>query len=187
MVTINLKSNFAAIAADVDLEKKSIARAAQRALNDAARKRKTGASKLLRTRYPALKVKDANDAFALNFATPARLEATVTVRGRPFSVARFFIRQDKKPGGGVVVNIKGTRKTIRTAFVAAMKNKAGDDYNVVFARTGKSRYPLQALRTIDLPNAVNIKELAEILDAQTGDNFDREFLRQLQLALNRKV
>ncbi len=58
MVTINLKSNFKEIAADIDLEKKSIARAAQRALNDAARKRKTGASKLLRARYPALKVKD---------------------------------------------------------------------------------------------------------------------------------
>ena len=185
MIVLDLKHNMARLTADIDLEQKSIRRAAQRALNVAARGRRTDASRALRDRYPSLKARDANDAFDVRFASVQDLQAVITVRGRPFSVARFFVRSDKKTGGGVIVNIKGQRKTIRTAFLAQMKNKSGEDYGVVFVRTGKSRYPLKALRTIDLPNAVNIKEIAEILEAQTGERFDKEFSRQLQVALSR--
>ncbi len=157
MIVLDVRSNMAALVKDLDLEQKAIRKAAQRALNTAARGRRTDASRALRERYPALKKRDADDAFDLRLASPESLQAVISVRGRPFSVARFLVRQDKRPGGGVIVNIKGQRKTIRTAFVRAMKNKAGDEYNVVFVREGKSRYPIKALRTIDLPNAVNIK------------------------------
>lgn len=186
MITMNLRSNMAELVKDIDLEQKAIRKSAQRALNTAARGRRTDASRALRERYPKLRKRDADDAFDVRFATPENLQAVITVRGRPFSLARFFVRQDKRKGGGVVVNIKGQRKTVRTAFVANMKNKAGDDYQVVFVREGKSRYPLKALRTIDLPNAVNIKEIAEVLEQQTGERFDKEFLRQLQLELSRR-
>ena len=185
MLTINLRSNMQELVRDLDLEKKEHRLAAQRALNTAARGRVTDASRALRDRYPSLKARDAKDAFDLRLASRENLTAVVAVRGRPFSVARFFVRQDLKAGGGAVVNIKGSRKTIKTAFVRQMKNKAGDDYNVVFVREGKSRYPPKALRTIDLPNAVNIKELREILEQQTGERFDREFIRQLDLALRK--
>lgn len=183
MLTLDLRSNLAKLAADLDLERREHRVAAQRALNAAARGRRTDASRLLRERYRGLKARDANDAFDVRLASVENLQAVITVRGRPFSVARFFVRQDMKAGGGAVVNIKGTRKTIKTAFVRNLKNKQGDDYQVVFVRKGPGRYPIEAVRTIDLPNAVNIKELAAILETQTGERFDKEFLRQLTLAM----
>lgn len=183
MLTLDLRSNMADLVKDVDLEKRQIRVAAQRALNVAARGRRTDASRLLRDRYRGLKARDANDAFDVRLASVENLQAVITVRGRPFSVARFFVRQDTKAGGGAVVNIKGTRKTIRGAFVRNLKTREGDDYQVVFIRKGPGRFPIEAIRTIDLPNAVNIKELADILENQTGERFDNEFLRQLTLAL----
>jgi len=45
---------------------------------------------------------------------------------------------------------------------------------------------LKIWKTIDLPNALNIKEIAEILEAQTGERFDNEFLRQLDRELARQ-
>lgn len=183
MLILNLRSNMQELVRDLDLERKEHRTAAQRALNTAARGRVTDASRALRERYPKLKARDARDAFDLRLASRDNLTAVVAVRGRPFSVARFFVRQDLKKGGGAVVNIKGARKTIKTAFVRQMKTKGGEDYNVVFVREGKARLPIKALRTIDLPNAVNIKELREILEQQTGARFDREYARQLQLAL----
>ena len=185
MLTLDLRSNMADLVKDVQLEQRNIRVAAQRALNTAARGRRTDASRLLRERYKGLKARDANDAFDLRLASVENLQAVITVRGRPFSVARFFVRQDMKAGGGAVVNIKGTRKTIKTAFVRNLKNRQGDDYQVVFVRKGPGRFPIEAVRTIDLPNAVNIKELAEILEQQTGERFDKEFLRQLTVALAR--
>lgn len=185
MLKMNLTTNMAALIKDLDLERREHRLAAQRALNTAARGRVTDASRALRERYPSLKARDAKDAFDLRLASRENLTAVVAVRGRPFSIARFFVRQDLKKGGGAVVNIKGQRKTIKTAFVRQMKNKAGEDYNVVFVREGAKRYPLKALRTIDLPNAVNIKELAAILEQQTGERFDKEFIRQLELALRK--
>ena len=185
MLTLDLRSNLKALAADIDLEKRQHRVAAQRALNVAARGRRTDASRLLRQRYKGLKARDANDAFDVRLASVENLQAVITVRGRPFSVARFFVRQDLKAGGGAVVNIKGTRKTIRGAFVRNIKTRSGEDNQVVFIRKGPGRFPIEAIRTIDLPNAVNIKELAAILENQTGERFDKEFLRQLNLALAR--
>lgn len=185
MLVLNLRTNMDKLVADLNLEKSAHRTAALRALNEAATGRRTDAARALRDRYRNLKAKDAREAFDVRFATRNSLSAVITVRGRPFSLARFFVRQNLKKGGGAVVNIKGQRKTIKTAFVQQMKSKAGDDFNVVFVREGKNRYPLKALRTIDLPNAVNIKELREILEAQTGARFDKEFERQLLLLTRR--
>lgn len=184
MLVLNLKSNMQHLVSDLNLEKSAHRTAALRALNTAAQGRRTDAARALRERYRNLKAADARDAFDIRLASRENLSAILTVRGRPFSLARFFVRQNLKKGGGAVVNVKGQRKTVKTAFVRQMQNKAGDDYNVIFVRQGKERYPLKALRTIDLPNAVNIRELREILEQQTGARFEKEFLRQLAL-LNR--
>lgn len=190
MLKIDLRSNMKALAADLDLEQKSHRVAAQRALNTAAKGRRTDASRALRERYPRLKAKDASEAFDVYLASPENLQAVITVRGRPFNLARFVTGEvtnsSRRRGGGVWVNIKGQRKYIEGAWLKRGTNKAGDEYATLFVREkGAKRLPIKALSTIDLPNAVNIKELREILEAQTGERFDREFMRQLQYQLNR--
>lgn len=190
MLTMNLRSNMAELVKDLDLERREHRLAAQRALNVAARGRVTDASRALRDRYPSLKARDAKDAFDLRLASRDNLTAVVTVRGRPFSLIRFERGQVKKVGGGVRVNVKGGTKLIKHAFIARGKSfGGGEGAEVVFVRqqyaprskAGPSG--IVALRTIDLPNAVSIKELREILEQQTGDRFDKEFIRQLDLAL----
>lgn len=190
MLKIDLRSNMKALAADLNLEQKSHRLAAQRALNTAAKGRRTDASRALRERYPRLKAKDASEAFDVYLASPENLQAVITVRGRPFNLARFVTgevtKSSRRRGGGVWVNIKGQRKYIEGAWLKRGTNKAGDEYATLFVREkGAKRLPIKALSTIDLPNAVNIKELREILEQQTGERFDREFMRQLQYQLNR--
>lgn len=190
MIKIDVRSNMKALAADLDLERRSHRVAAQRALNTAARGRRTDASRALRERYPKLKAKDASQAFDVRLASPENLQAVITVRGRPLNLARFasgeITKGSRRRGGGVWVNIKGQRKFIEGAWIKRGTNKAGDEYVTLFVREkGATRLPIRALATVDLPNAVNIKELAEILDQQTGERFDKEFLRQLALEMQR--
>jgi hypothetical protein len=188
---VQLKTDLASVAADLGLEQRNIRVAAQRALNVAAKGRRTDASRALRERYPTLKAKDASAAFDVHLASPENLQAVITVRGRPLNLARFasgeVTKGSRRRGGGVWVNIKGQRKFIDGAWIKRGTNKSGDDYATLFVREkGAKRMPIRALTTIDLPNAVNIKELAEILDQQTGTRFDNEFLRQLDRELARQ-
>lgn len=182
---------MAKLAADLDLERRSHRVAAQRALNVAAKGRRTDASRALRERYPGLKAKDANAAFSVTLASPENLRAVITVRGRPFNLARFatteVTKSNRRRGGGVWVNIKGQRKFIEGAWIKRGTNKSGDEFATLFVREkGAKRLPIRALSTIDLPNAVNILELVKILDDQSGVRFDNEFMRQLALELKRQ-
>lgn len=179
MVAISVQSNMDRLLRDVALERQAIPKAAQRALNTAARGLKTDTSRELRRRYPKLKLKDLTDQINISFASGANLRAVISVRGRPLTVGRFQTGVDLKVGGGVRVNIKGQTKLIRHAFVANLKNKAGEDYQVVFVREGKGRMPIKAVKTIDFANAANIKEVREILDGLVVDRFDKEFARQI--------
>lgn len=179
MVAIHVASNMDKLLAGVKLEKAAIGKAAQRALNTAARGLKTDTSRELRKRYPKLRLKDVNDQIQISFASGLNLRAVIAVRGRPLTVARFKVGIDRKLGGGVRVNIKGSTKLIRHAFVADLKTKAGDDYQVVFTRVGAGRYPIKAVKTIDFANAANIKEVRDILDTLVADRFDKEFARQI--------
>lgn len=192
MLKLDLRSNMKQLAADLDLERRAHRVAAQRALNTAARGRRTDASRALRERYPRLKAKDASEAFDVILASVENLQAVVRVRGRPFNLARFMTsevtKSNRRRGGGVWVNIKGQRKFIEGAWIKRGTNKAGDEFATLFVREkGAKRLPIRALSTIDLPNAVNIKELADILNQQSGVRFDNEFLRQLQLEISRQA
>ncbi|MFO0157969.1 MAG: hypothetical protein ACK51V_02900 [bacterium] len=189
---IQLKTDFASLAADLDLERRSIRVAAQRALNVAAKGRRTDASRALRDRYPKLKAKEASDAFDVTLASVENLRAVVTVSGRPLNIYRFVASANVKRGsGGVWVDIKGQRKFIPHAWVrtvngASVVMTAGDGARRRVGKQGAMVHNLKIWKTIDLPNALNIKEIAEILEAQTGERFDNEFLRQLDRELARQ-
>lgn len=180
MPTISVKSNVEALIRGAELDRQAIRTAAQRALNTAAKGLKTDAGRELRKRYRGLKLRDVNDLIDIRLASRENLQAVVIARGRPLSLQRFNAGAKTRRGaGGVWVNVKGTRKFIPHAWVQALQSKGGDDYQVIFIRTGKGRYPVQALKTIDIPNAMNIREVRELLDRLVEDRFDKEMARQV--------
>ncbi len=179
-LTIKITSNFDAVLKGIKDDQRAIERATQRALNVAARGMRTDTSSVLRERY-RLKKRDVDQKISVTLATTSSLRATVTIKDSPLSVARFLVGQNTKPGGGAIVNIKGDRKVISHTFVQKLKSGGGDDYNVVFARTGKERYPLVAIRTIDVASASNIDAVRVRVGTMTDDRFDKEFARQMNL------
>lgn len=189
MLTIDVKNQMAALRQDVQLEQKSFRSAASQALNTAARGHRTDANRELRKRYPKLKLADISGLFSINFASPSSLTATVFVQGRPLSLQRFYAGQVTTPGsGGVWVNVKGQKRFVPHAWQATMRNNMGGEYNVIMIRDYKdpagSRYrnrgyKLKVLRTVDIPGALNIKEVRQVLEDLAIERFEKEYGRQL--------
>ena len=182
MPIVNIKSDMDEISAGVMAESRQIVKAASRALNTAARGYKTDAGREMRKRYPMLKLKDLKDLFDLQFASPENLTATIRVTGRALSLIRFLVSSNTQAGqGGVWVNVKNGRRFIPHAWVQTLKNKLGDDYQVIFVRVGKGRFPVKVLKTINIPNALNIAQVYDVLESLITERFDKEFSRQVNL------
>lgn len=180
MLTVNVKSNMADIAADFAKETDDIRRNASRALNTAIRGVRTDGGRELRKRYPKLKLKDVNDLINLRFSSPAILQAELNAKGRPLSLMRFQVGETKKIGGGVTVTVKGQRKFIPHAWVQTLKNNRGDDYQVIMIRDVRRGGKVKVLKTINIPDALSIEEVQKVLiDAGEG-RFDAEFIRLME-------
>jgi hypothetical protein len=180
MLGIDVRSNAKAIIAEIDgLLYGGQRRAIARALNRAADGVQTDASREIRGIYK-LKKATVDKAFSVKRATPDNHVAVVTVRGRPLSLAGFGARQTKK---GVTVNVKGTRKLIPGAFIQRLKDARGDEYEVVFIRQGASRYPIKALKTIDVPGVFSRDEILQAVDAAAFRRFEIELPRQIAYLL----
>lgn len=184
MLGISVKSNAGAIVAEIDgLTHGEQRLAMSRALNRAAEGVRTDASSKIRETY---KVKKAtvDKAFGVSKSSPDRLQAVVSVNGRPLSLAGFGARQTKK---GVTVNVKGTRKLIPHAFIRTLTTSKGDEYEVVFLRQGKSRYPIKALKTVDVPGIFNKADLQKAIDAGAFERFETTLTQQLGYLLSKRA
>lgn len=185
MPIISVQSNIRDIMREVEGEVRERPAMAARALNTAIQGLKTDAGRELRRRYPKLKLRDVNELISLGFASSTSLVAYMQVRGRPLSLNRFLakaVKTTKGGAGGVYVNIKGTRKFIPHAWVQTLRNNRGDEYAVLMIRDGKGRNaPVKVLKTIDIPNALNISEVRSVLDNLVNTRFDKEFERLLRV------
>lgn len=153
-------------------------RAIVNALNRAARGVKTDASKEIRAVYRVRKAV-VDKAFSEQRATAASLTAVVRVRGRPMSLANFSPRVNRR-AGGVSVNVKGARKVVRGAFLRTMVGGGDGTYQVVFKREGKSRYPIKALKTVDVPGLFLLRDINEAVRRGVNERFEKEFSRLLR-------
>lgn len=153
-------------------------RALVQSLNRAAGGVKTDASSEIRKTYRVKKA-TVDKAFRTQVATPSSLTAIVRVRGRPLSLAGFDPRTNKR-ARGVSVNVKGTRKVIRGSFLRTLKSKDDEGYQVVFIREGKSRYPLKALKTVDVPGLFIMRDINAAVTRGVRDRFEKEFRRLLR-------
>lgn len=181
MLKLGLRERFDDIASDIGVfGRDELQRGLARTLNEAARGAVTDASKKIRERFPTLKLKDVNPAFSLQPASADSLIATVTVKGRPLSLMRFFDGSETARGkGGVFVNVKGQRKFFPHAWVQTLKTNRGDDYQVLMVRVGKERYPVEVLKTIDIPGAFGLPDVSEYVVQQTDVRFDKAATRYL--------
>lgn len=124
-----------------------INRVVVRTLNKVAGNVRTGASVAIRKRR-ALSAKVVREAMSIRKATPAKLESSLVVTGRPIPLKEYSARPTKK---GVTVNVSpGGRKLVTHAgnkgFIV---DKIGGN---VFARQGKERLPIKKLFGPSLPS-----------------------------------
>lgn len=179
---LSVKSTANRLIAEIDaLDRGQKATALSRALNRAIQGVGTDASSEIRKTYRVKKA-TVGRAFAVQRATPQRLVATLRVRGKPLSLAGFRATQPKR-GKGVYVNVKGARKLIRGAFLRTMVSKDGEGYKQVFIRRGKSRYPIDVLRTVDVPGLFSLKDVQAAVDAAAARRFSVEAIRQMDFIL----
>lgn len=189
MPIVNVTSDLKSLLRGVELEQRAQTRAVMRALNSAARGMRTDAGREIHKRYPRLSTRDIGKLIDVQLASAANLVATITVRGRPLSLIRFAAgTRTRRGSGGVWVSVKGQRKFIPHAFIASGRDIGGEGRSeVVFIRkkyaprskAGKSG--IVALRTVDVPGVMDIKEVRGIVETLTQGRFDKEFERQLGL------
>lgn len=105
-------------------------KALNRALNHTAGKAKTQINKSIREKYKVAS-KEVNSKLSVKKASGSKNEAGVLIKSPALRLKGFKPRQTKQ---GVSVIIMGSRKLIKGAFIATMKNANGNDHTTVFAR-----------------------------------------------------
>lgn len=182
---LRVRSNVRALIADMrssGLTQSAQSRAVVRALNLAATRARTAVAREITKRYK-MKYGYVLDLIQIEHASPDRLLVALKVSGRPLSVARFEPRQVR---AGVSVNITRSRKLIKGAFIRTLTNKSGDEYLIVFKRVGDARYPLKAIKTVDIPGTFSRDEAQAVIESVAVEVFETEFVRQLDLLLRKK-
>lgn len=193
MLTLNLKSSLADLAKDTQREQQQMRVAAQRGINAAARGLITDTVAEMRRRYPKLKAGDVRAMMQANFASVDSLRATITARSYPLGLMRFVVGSTRrKKGGGITVQIKNGTKLIPGAFVALGRNFGGGRSPVVFIRdpdakrTDRGTWGIKALRTINVPDAMNVREVRQFLNESIHRRFDTEYTRQIRILAGRR-
>lgn len=171
-----------------------IARRAQQAINTTTRRQRTAMGKEMRKQiaFPARYLSGSGGRLSIDrYATPRSLEAAITGRDRPTSLARFA--DSRSPGasrkaGGVSVTVApGDTQFMRGAFIMklrggnlglAIRLKAGETVRgkKQMSRVGKGLYLLYG------PSVNQVfRGVAEDGTDATADFLEREFLRLMEL------
>jgi hypothetical protein len=176
-VGVNVSNDAAAFrAAITEFKDRDIKRAVAIALNRTADRVRAEAVRRIRQTY-RIQQRELNRGFTIRRAWAGNLQSLVYASGRPLNVIGFEARQTKN---GVSVNIKGTRKVIRHAFIARLPNYTG-----VFMRKGKSRFPIKAIRTVDVPGLFESQIVKHALASVAVDAFRLELGRSVRAILAR--
>lgn len=102
-------------------EREVFPRAAARAINRTAQTIMSQSIREIAKRM-GVRQKDVRDVTRLNRATPSRLFAVITFRGRPLNLIRFKARQTKR---GVSATPWGKRRVFPMTFIATVRGREG--------------------------------------------------------------
>lgn len=159
-----------------------------RALNRTIMKVRTEASRSIRKNYK-LPAKEVKKHTKLKRSRPNYLVAEIVYGGRPIPLKHFKPRQTAK---GVSVNITGTRKTIRSAFIATMpsghigvyaRGKYGGSRGFVFrknrVRTHGHDLPITELMTTSVPIMAANNDVVKQVTQTANDMFPKRLEHEL--------
>ena len=151
-----------------------------RAINFVAAKAKTKASRDIREIYK-IRAKDISKAITVKKASRQTLTGFIVATGNPLPLIAFGARQTKT---GVSVNIMGTRKVVKRAFIATLKS----GHRGVFARGqygdakfifGKARLPITELTTVSVPRSFMTDKVLKAMESQISQDFPDRLLHEL--------
>lgn len=110
------------------------------------------------------------------FSVEGTLQVT-SKRGRSLNLINF---DAKKTRDGISVKIlrNGGRKVIKGAFI-------GNQGRTVFQRVGKTRLPIKAVQTIDVPQMFNTKRINRVVVQLLQDKFPEVFEREAKYYTDR--
>lgn len=195
MTTINIRNNFPEVIAGLNRVSEDVGNKAMvRALNATITQGKTQMARQISKEFritsgkakDRLSIRRASARGALRFE--ASLEVTRRGKGRSLNLIQFVEnkvslaegRRRAKAGNASQVRFQikqtGGKKVIKGAFIA----KQG---RTVFIREGKSRLPIKALNTIDVPQMFNARRVNSIVRSVMIQRFDANFKRELRSVL----
>jgi len=152
-------------------------KATYRALNRALDKLVTETGREVRKVYK-VRLRTVRDALNTKRASVRNLQARLLVDGVRLPIIEFSPRwrRGMPVGASVQVMVSGGRKNIRGAFIAEMKS----GHRGVFRRRGRSRLPIDEIRTISIPQAVINKMVSAALERAAVDTFNKNFAQQVR-------
>lgn len=123
---------------------KAFTNAVRSTVNKLLRKGRVAASKKVREVYN-IKAGDLKKHTIVKRASNSNPVGTIRVRGKRMHLISFGAKQNKR-GVSVMVKKKGSRKTIRHAFISPAQKQGANLF--VWQRKGKERHPRRALKTL---------------------------------------
>lgn len=130
MIKLGIKTNGKEIQAALQKAVAEHRTAVARALNKTAEQARTAAVSEVRAAGYNIKASAIRQSFSIARANKAKLVVTLRATGRPIALINYSARATKR--GGVTINVKTGRTTLRHAFIATMPN----GHTGVFERVG---------------------------------------------------
>lgn len=171
---IGLKiDNLKEITQKMNQQPEIAAKSIQAALKRTETKANTMVSKSVREEYniKAARIKRAKKAPRQRNRGPSGMTYDIVYRDTLMSLHHFKPTQTK--AGVKVTVIKGQRKTAESAFLQTA-NKG----RTVFKRASAERYPLKALKTLSVPQAISSERIEDAMMEDIGDFFQQRLLHE---------
>lgn len=111
-----------------------------------------------------IKAGDIQSSLTLKRATPSSLVGQIQSDGRRLTLGRF-VRGASKRGKPVKVRVKkAATKVVNTAPGAFVSSLTGNKQ--VLKRKGKSRYPVEVLHTLSIPQMISTVKVSNVIQTE---------------------
>lgn len=193
---INIRNNFPDVARQLDKLADDVGQKAMvRAMNNTVSQGKIQMARQISQEYRVsvaqvkyrLELRKAS-AKGGSLRFQASLSASRKSKGRSMNMIAFQVgtltKQGAKKAGnanaagqlGFQIKRDGGKKVLLGAFI-------GNSGRTVFIRKGKSRMPIRALNTIDIPQMFNARKINQVVRAAMMERFSANFQRELRVVL----
>jgi hypothetical protein len=193
MIEINVRKAIADARREFsDLNDKSIAVGIARAINRTLEQSKTAARREIQTVYK-IRARDVNRAMIIRRAVARQIaqHGMLLAQGVKLPLIGFGARQGKR---GVSVNVMGTRKLVRSAFITNMPSGGrgvyargvynGNEFQYRNKRLRKNGndLPITQLTSVSVPKAMShntvLKHLADTINQKFPQRLTHELMRK---------